>query len=116
MNKRKNITRFILYLARWQMSTPILAPVMLFFPTNFWIGAMVANFIGACIFFFVDRMIFTSKELDVQWEKRTDNCWDCGKYGRVYRIVKAPGYDKWKDKVPEYRCGDCADKKAKEIL
>jgi len=99
------------------MSTPILAPVMLFFPTNFWIGAIVANLIGACIFFFVDRFIFTSRELDVQWEKKSVGvCCDCGMMGRVYRIAKAPGYDKLKDAHPQYRCGDCADKKAKEIL
>jgi hypothetical protein len=107
--------RFLAYLFRWQLSTIILAPVVAFF-ANAWIAAIVANLIGGCIFYWVDKWIFNSKELDVQWERRYGKCFDCGKEGRVYRIVKAPNYNKLADPDPEYRCGSCADKKEKEIL
>ena len=54
------------YLFRWQLSTPILAPVVGWCATvmgwNFWIGAAIANLIGGLIFFWVDRFIFSFKE------------------------------------------------------
>jgi len=61
----------LLYLFRWQLSTPILAPVIAFFkhsPSIFgtkedWIGSAIANLIGGLIFFWVDRFIFTSEKL-----------------------------------------------------
>lgn len=45
-----------LYVARWQASTPILW----FFTSRLkgWRGAVVANLIGALVFFWVDRWIF----------------------------------------------------------
>jgi len=65
------IKRYLLYLFRWQLSTPILAPVIAFFkhsPSIFgtkedWIGSAIANLIGGLIFFWVDRFIFTSEKL-----------------------------------------------------
>lgn len=51
--------RFILYLIRWQLSTPILAFAMVaFVELGTWWATIIANLIGASIFFFVDRMIF----------------------------------------------------------
>lgn len=58
--------KYILYLIRWQLSTPILAPIVAYFkhsPSIFgtredWIAATIANFIGGLIFFWVDRLIF----------------------------------------------------------
>jgi len=64
------IVQFFLYLVRWQLSSPILAVIMsgtvafvnktkINWPTKAeWIGAVIANLIGGCIFFFVDRLIF----------------------------------------------------------
>lgn len=55
--------KFVLYLLRWQASTPILA-LCLFLLTarmsEFW-ATVIANLIGGCIFFFVDKKIFKSK-------------------------------------------------------
>ena len=55
--------KFILYLIRWQLSSPILA-VCLFLLTPigvFW-ATVIANLIGGCLFFFVDRWIFKEEE------------------------------------------------------
>lgn len=50
--------KFILYLIRWQCSTPILALCLsiLSFPT--WVNTIIANLIGGIIFFFIDKRIF----------------------------------------------------------
>lgn len=51
--------QFILYLIRWQLSTPILAVCMLAMGEwNVTVATIVANLIGGCIFFLVDRRIF----------------------------------------------------------
>ena len=54
--------RFILYCLRWQLSTPILAAVT---AKLAWAGyltaAVVANLIGAMVFFLIDRWIFSFK-------------------------------------------------------
>ena len=54
--------RFALYLIRWQLSTPILALCL------WWLGGVgelpatiIANLVGGCIFFWVDRLIFKEK-------------------------------------------------------
>jgi len=51
--------RFILYLIRWQLSTPILALAMVAFGCLgvFW-ATIIANLIGGCVFFLVDKRIF----------------------------------------------------------
>ncbi len=64
-----NFKRYALYLIRWQLSTPILAPVVAYFknsPSMFgtkedWIGSAVAKLIGGFIFFWVVQFIFSSK-------------------------------------------------------
>ena len=52
--------KFLLYLGRWQLSTPVLA-LCLFLLTarlnEFW-ATVVANLIGGCLFYFVDKRIF----------------------------------------------------------
>ena len=51
--------KFLLYLLRWQLSTPILALVLFFMKDwNYFIATIVANLIGGIIFFWVDKMIF----------------------------------------------------------
>lgn len=51
--------RFGAYLLRWQLSTPILAVVLDWLSDiNTWIATIVANLIGGCIFYWVDKYIF----------------------------------------------------------
>lgn len=54
--------KYLLYLLRWQLSTPILALVLYLLNTNEIIETIIANLIGGMIFFFVDKKIFASKE------------------------------------------------------
>ena len=61
------MTRFYLYLLRWQLSTPILwyvLKVMLPY-TDELTATMMANLIGGCIFFWIDKLIF-KKPVDKQ--------------------------------------------------
>ena len=52
--------KFVLYLIRWQLSSPILFACLCLLPVGDKLSATVlANFIGGCIFYFVDKFIFT---------------------------------------------------------
>ena len=54
---------FILYLIRWQLSSFILAPCLIWFSGIGVVGAtIIANLIGGCLFFFVDKWIFHGGE------------------------------------------------------
>jgi len=118
------MVRFLLYLFRWQLSTIILAPSVAYFKHSAsiwgtkedWIAAIIANLIGGCIFFWVDRFIFKSKAIE-KWEiLKKSSCFDCGKVEDVKRLVVAPGgYDKTKDSDPEYRCVECSARKTEEL-
>jgi hypothetical protein len=117
------IKRYIMYLIRWQLSTPILAPIIAMFkhsPNIFgtgtdWMAASVANLIGGLIFFWVDRFIFSYKILTLGWEvKEKIACVDCGKISRGYRLVKSSNYDRINAK-PEFRCEKCSSKKADNL-
>lgn len=50
--------KYILYLLRWQLSTPILAIVLYHLPFNTLINTIIANLIGGIIFFWIDKLIF----------------------------------------------------------
>jgi membrane protein YqaA with SNARE-associated domain len=54
--------RYFLYLARWQLSGIVLAPVLYLMtganPMESAIATIVANLIGGMIFFWIDRRIF----------------------------------------------------------
>lgn len=53
------LTKYFLYLLRWQASTPILAVVVGYFAhLGEWWAAGIANLIGGLMFFWVDRLIF----------------------------------------------------------
>lgn len=54
------MVRFFLYLLRWQLSTPILWVVLKFLlpHTDELTATLVANLIGGCTFYFVDKRIF----------------------------------------------------------
>ena len=56
---KKLWTKYLIYLLRWQLSTPILSIVLIALdkiPT-IW-ATVIANLIGGLIFFWVDRLIF----------------------------------------------------------
>jgi DNA-directed RNA polymerase subunit RPC12/RpoP len=112
-----NFKRYFLYLIRWQLSTPILALVLVWLSSwNQWVATIIANLIGGLIFFWIDRFIFVSGKLASQWEVRDNiKCSDCGKIARGYRLVKSSNYDKTEDKAPKFRCEECSKKKT-ELL
>lgn len=56
--------RFILYLIRWQCSTPILALCLTILKLGTFWNTIIANLIGGCIFYFVDKWIFKKGEGD----------------------------------------------------
>ncbi len=109
--------RYIIYLLRWQLSTPILALVLfLLNDFNVTFATIMANLIGGLMFFWVDRFIFTSEVLAPQWEiKKEIACVDCGIVSRGFRLVRTKNYDRTKDKHPEFRCEDCSQKKLEEL-
>ena len=53
--------KYILYILRWQLSTPILALVLCMLHTNEILETIIANLIGGIIFFWVDKKIFNEK-------------------------------------------------------
>ena len=58
--------RFIKYAIRWQLSTLILAPCIILLPFDNVTKTIIANFIGACIFFFVDRYFIWGDNKDAR--------------------------------------------------
>ena len=112
-----NFKRYSLYLIRWQLSTPILSIVMIaLVMLNKWVAAMIANFVGGLIFYWIDQFIFVSRSLSVQWEiKDNINCSDCNSLSRGYRLVKTSNYDRIKDKKPQFRCEHCSSLKTIEL-
>lgn len=50
---------FVLYLLRWQLSTPLLWLCIILLQNlgDFW-ATVAANLIGGCVFYLVDRKIF----------------------------------------------------------
>lgn len=111
--------RFVLYLTRWQVSTFILAPVVAFlYWLSPWIACSIANLIGGCIFFFIDKKIFTSPKLGEIpiWQIAEEiNCSDCDKLCRGYRLVHSSNYDKREDDNPKFRCEECSKVKSEEL-
>ncbi len=111
------LKKYLLYLVRWQLSTPILAVVVGALAVyGEWVAAIVANFVGGLIFFWVDKWIFRSVTYFPLWQVEEEiQCADCGRIARGYRLVKAKGYDRMKDKHPEFRCEDCSQKKLEKL-
>lgn len=57
--KKNSVRRFLLYLGRWQLSSPILALCLIWLePVGAVRATIIANLIGGAIFFWVDRVIF----------------------------------------------------------
>ena len=57
--------KFVLYCLRWQLSTPILAPITGGLTVDSFFRAAIANIIGASIFYWVDKWIFSNKRKSV---------------------------------------------------
>jgi hypothetical protein len=117
------IRKYLFYLIRWQLSTPILAPIVAYFkhsPSAFgtredWIATSIANLIGGLIFFWVDRFIFSPKFDEVWDAKENVVCVDCGMECRGYRLIRRGKYDKTQAK-PEFRCESCSIKKYHRVV
>ncbi len=107
------VVRFITYLFRWQLSTPILYIVVHELGAGIW-QTVIANLIGGAIFFWVDKFIFTSRAFEVWHIKETGKCDNCGVVTELRRLVKAKNYDKT-DAKPVFLCKVCSDKKIKEL-
>ena len=113
------IKKYLLYIVRWQLSTPILY-VVIWALTGIidaiWI-TIIANFIGALIFFWVDKFIFRKRRAKMPlWEmKENVECQDCKEVGMGYRIVEWNGYSRLDDEHPQFRCEKCRAKKLLEV-
>lgn len=53
--------KFLIYLIRWQMSTPIIALCMSKLNFSVGINTAIANLFGGIIFYFIDKRIFKEK-------------------------------------------------------
>jgi len=111
------IKKYLFYLFRWQLSTPILAVVLLWLSEwNVTWATVVANLVGGLIFFWVDRLIFKVEYHIPLWEIREDvKCADCEKVAKGYRLVKTKNYDRMNDKCPQFRCEVCSKKKLNKL-
>lgn len=109
--------KYIFYLIRWQLSTPILAVVLILLSDmNTLLATVIANLIGGLIFFWVDKFIFRTLSNDPLWEIKDDTvCADCGRQGRGYRIAEWMSYNRKNDKHPQFRCEICKDIKMQEV-
>lgn len=108
-----NIKRFLLYLFRWQLSTPILWLAV----KELGVGVsstIIANLIGGSIFFWVDRFIFTSKAVEMWHFKERGVCDKCGREASLWRLAMAPNYDK-RNARPQFFCLACSKKRTDEL-
>jgi hypothetical protein len=114
--------KFIIYAIRWQMSSFILAPAIAIVKGSSsilgtwedWLAAIIANAVGASIFFWVDRFIFTSSAIEMWHFKDHGICDNCGKEASLWRLTLAPNYDK-RDSVPKFLCMECSKIKTNEL-
>jgi len=108
-----NFRKFLLYLFRWQLSTPILWLVVRNLGAGIW-ATVTANLIGGSIFFWVDRFIFTSYAVEVWQFKDKGKCDNCGKEESLWRLVRAPNYDR-RNTTPVFLCMKCSKAKTDEL-
>ena len=95
------IKRFTKYLCRWQLSSPILALCIIYLPFNPTVKTIIANIIGACFLYPVDRLIFKSPIYSPLWEIQEDiKCVDLVKLPRVFDQLKLKIMTKQKIKTP----------------
>ena len=108
-----SMRRFILYLVRWQLSTPILWLAVRQLGVGIW-STVIANLIGGAIFFWVDKFIFTSYAVELWQFKDNGRCDKCGKEESLWRLAFAPNYDK-RDAPPTFLCMACSKEKTDEL-
>lgn len=105
--------RFIFYLVRWQLSTPILWLVVRQLGVGIW-STIIANLIGGAIFFWVDRFIFTSAVFEVWHVKDRGHCDKCGREAPLRRLVKTKDYDRT-DAPAVFLCPRCSKEKLTQL-
>ncbi|MFA6171271.1 MAG: hypothetical protein WCW77_05790 [Patescibacteria group bacterium] len=64
MASKVSLKIYALYLLRWQLSTPVMLPVTMYFGATIK-GAVMANLIGGLIFFWIDKFLFSSDRTDL---------------------------------------------------
>lgn len=63
--KKNSLIKFLLYILRWECSSPILALCLVWLePVGAVWATVIANLIGGAIFFWVDSLIFKEKDED----------------------------------------------------
>jgi len=102
------LRRYILYLIRWQLSTPILWIAVRNLGTGIW-STVIANLVGGVIFFWVDKFIFTSEAVEV-WHIKEGSCDKCQATSHLWRLVKTTGYDR-SSAAPVFLCMKCSKEK-----
>ena len=62
---KNTLMELVLYIVRWQASTPVLAVCLVLFTNlgTFW-ATVLANLVGSILFFPVDKLIFKKGEED----------------------------------------------------
>lgn len=61
--RNTGVKRFLLYILRWECSSPTLAFCLFWLePVGTIWATIIANLIGGCIFYFVDKKIFRGEE------------------------------------------------------
>lgn len=106
------MNRFILYLVRWQLSTPILWLVVRHLGASLY-STIIANLMGGAIFFWVDKFIFTSQAVEI-WHIKEGKCDNCSKVSHLWRLIKTSGYDR-SDAKPVFLCMECSKEKTDEL-
>jgi len=110
------IKQYLLYVLRWQLSSPILALCLYYFNYSVTVETIIANFIGANIFIGIDKHIFKQSVSFPLWQIQEEvKCVDCDEVCRGYRLVRTKNYDKMKDSKVEFRCEKCSEKKLREL-
>ena len=80
------LKRYLVYLFRWQLSSPIYAifyATLLSLNYGYWVVSALANLVGAFLFFFVDKSIFNKSmpitkksfiKYNIRWQTVTPFC------------------------------------------
>ena len=110
------LKKFIIYVFRWQLSTPLLWLVV--HRLGVGIGStVIANLIGSSIFFWVDKFIFNAQKSKIMelWQvKDFEHCHACGKKSVLWRLVKTENYDR-SDAKSVFLCRRCSQEKLQEL-
>lgn len=71
MDDVRLLFRYVMYLIRWQLSTPILYFCISFLPMEDELSkTIIANLIGGLLFFWVDKIIFNKRSEKIGYFKQ----------------------------------------------